>query len=71
MLSDQRPGPQPRGVLGQKVTFRPWDGQLRQPIIVTGPDLPISISPPQGFLHEEAEVDTLGVDQPETKCKFK
>ena len=56
---------------GQKVTFRPWDGQLRQPIIVTGPDLPVSISPQDGFLHEEAEVDTLGVDQPETKCKFK
>ena len=39
--------------------------------IVTGPDLPVSISPQEGFLHEEAEVDTLGVDQPETKCKFK
>jgi len=56
---------------GQKVTFRPWDGQLRQPIIVAGPDLPVSISPQEGFLHEQAEVDTLGVDQPETKCKFK
>jgi ABC transporter substrate binding protein (PQQ-dependent alcohol dehydrogenase system) len=56
---------------GQKVTFRSWDGQLRQPIIVTGPDLPVSISPQEGFLHEAAEVDTLGVDKPETKCKFK
>ena len=56
---------------GQKVTFRAWDGQLRQPIIVTGPDLPVSVSPQPGFLHEEAEVDTLGVDEPETKCKFK
>ena len=56
---------------GQKVTFRSWDGQLRQPIIVTGPDLPVSISPQEGFLHEKAEVDTLGVDEPETKCKFK
>ena len=56
---------------GQKVTFRPWDGQMRQPILITGPDLPVSMSPQEGFLHEEAEVDTLGVDQPETKCKFK
>ena len=56
---------------GQKVTFRSWDGQLRQPIIVTGPDLPVSISPQEGFLHEKAEMDTLGVDEPETKCKFK
>ena len=56
---------------GQKVTFRPWDGQMRQPILIAGPDLPVSMSPQEGFLHEEAEVDTLGVDEPETKCKFK
>lgn len=55
---------------GQKVTFRSWDGQLRQPIIVAGPDLPVSTSPQEGFLHEHAEVDTLGIDQPESKCKF-
>jgi ABC transporter substrate binding protein (PQQ-dependent alcohol dehydrogenase system) len=55
---------------GQKVTFRSWDGQLRQPIIVAGPDLPVSTSPQQGFLHEHAEVDTLGIDEPESKCKF-
>jgi ABC transporter substrate binding protein (PQQ-dependent alcohol dehydrogenase system) len=56
---------------GQKVTFRAWDGQLRQPIIIAGPDLPVSISPQEGFLHRDAEVDTLGVDEPESKCKFK
>jgi ABC transporter substrate binding protein (PQQ-dependent alcohol dehydrogenase system) len=55
---------------GQKVTFRKWDGQLRQPILVAGPDLPVSTSPQEGFLHEHAEVDTLGIDQPESKCKF-
>jgi ABC transporter substrate binding protein (PQQ-dependent alcohol dehydrogenase system) len=56
---------------GQKVTFRSWDGQLRQPIIIAGPDLPVSVSPQEGFLHRGAEVDTLGIDEPETKCKFK
>jgi ABC transporter substrate binding protein (PQQ-dependent alcohol dehydrogenase system) len=55
---------------GQKVTFRSWDGQLRQPIIVAGPELPVSMSPQQGFLHEFAEVDTLGIDRPESKCKL-
>jgi ABC transporter substrate binding protein (PQQ-dependent alcohol dehydrogenase system) len=55
---------------GQKVTFRSWDGQLRQPIIIAGPDLPVSMSPQEGFLHEHAEVDTLGIDKPESKCKF-
>ena len=55
---------------GQKVTFRPWDGQMRQPILIAGPDLPVSMSPQEGFLHERAEVDTLGIDQPESICKF-
>jgi ABC transporter substrate binding protein (PQQ-dependent alcohol dehydrogenase system) len=55
---------------GQKVTFRPWDGQMRQPILIAGPDLPVSMSPQEGFLHEHAEVDTLGIDQPESICKF-
>jgi ABC transporter substrate binding protein (PQQ-dependent alcohol dehydrogenase system) len=56
---------------GQKVTFRNWDGQLRQPILVAGPDLPVSTSPQPGFLHQDAEVDTLGIDAPESKCKLK
>jgi ABC transporter substrate binding protein (PQQ-dependent alcohol dehydrogenase system) len=55
---------------GQKVTFRKWDGQLRQPIIIAGPDLPVSMSPQEGFLHERSAVDTLGIDEPESKCKF-
>ena len=55
---------------GQKVTFRSWDGQLRQPIIIAGPDMTVSMSPQEGFLHEHAEVDTLGIDEPETKCKL-
>ena len=55
---------------GQKVTFRQWDGQLRQPILIAGADLPVSTSPQQGFLHERAEVDTLGIDAPESKCKL-
>jgi ABC transporter substrate binding protein (PQQ-dependent alcohol dehydrogenase system) len=55
---------------GQKLTFRKWDGQLRQPILVTGPDLPVSMSPQAGFLHKNDEADTLGIDEPESKCKF-
>jgi ABC transporter substrate binding protein (PQQ-dependent alcohol dehydrogenase system) len=58
------------GFKGQKVTFRSWDGQLRQPIIVAGPDMPVSMSPQEGFLHERTAVDTLGIDQPESKCKL-
>jgi ABC transporter substrate binding protein (PQQ-dependent alcohol dehydrogenase system) len=55
---------------GQKVSFRRWDGQLRQPIIVADPEMPVSVSPQEGFLHERTELDTLGIDEPETKCKL-
>ena len=54
---------------GVKTTFRAWNGQLRQPLIITTPKLLVSISPQQGFLHQLTELDTLGLDKPETKCK--
>ncbi|HEX2841122.1 ABC transporter substrate-binding protein [Hyphomicrobium sp.] len=53
---------------GQKVTYRAWNGQLRQPILLATPKILVSVSPQQGFLHQVTELDTLGVDQPETKC---
>jgi ABC transporter substrate binding protein (PQQ-dependent alcohol dehydrogenase system) len=55
---------------GQKVTFRRWDGQLRQPIIIADSEMPVSVSPQEGFLHERTELDTLGIDEPETKCRL-
>lgn len=54
---------------GVKTTFRDWNGQLRQPIILTTPKLVVSVSPQPGFLHQLTELDTLGIDKPETKCK--
>ncbi|MEQ1719169.1 MAG: ABC transporter substrate-binding protein [Hyphomicrobium sp.] len=54
---------------GVKTTFRAWNGQLRQPLIVSTPKLLVSISPQAGFLHQLTELDTLGLDKPETKCK--
>jgi ABC transporter substrate binding protein (PQQ-dependent alcohol dehydrogenase system) len=56
---------------GQKLNFRPWNLQLRQPIAVATTDLPVSWSPQPGFLHQRTEVDTLGIDEPETKCKLR
>lgn len=53
---------------GQKLTFRPWNGQLREPIFVATTKLHVSVSPQPGFLHQITELDTLGVDKPETKC---
>lgn len=53
---------------GVKTTFRDWNGQLRQPLLVTTPKMLVSVSPQQGFLHQLTELDTLGLDKPETKC---
>jgi ABC transporter substrate binding protein (PQQ-dependent alcohol dehydrogenase system) len=53
---------------GVKLSFRPWDGQLRQPVLLANADSLVSVSPQPGFLHQVSELDTLGVDQPETKC---
>jgi ABC transporter substrate binding protein (PQQ-dependent alcohol dehydrogenase system) len=57
------------GYKGRSQSFRSWDGQMRQPILITGPKLLISASPQPGFLHRTSELDTLGVDQPESRCK--
>lgn len=58
------------GFKGQGMTFRPWDLQLRQPILLSGPRSLVSISPQDGFLHKFFNTDTLGFDKPETKCRL-
>jgi ABC transporter substrate binding protein (PQQ-dependent alcohol dehydrogenase system) len=55
---------------GVRLTLRPWNLQLRQPIILTDGRGTVSVSPQEGFLHQVSELDTLGLDQPETKCKL-
>jgi ABC transporter substrate binding protein (PQQ-dependent alcohol dehydrogenase system) len=54
---------------GQKLSFRNWNGQLRQPIVLATAKLHVTVSPQPGFLHQFTELDTMGVDKPETKCK--
>jgi ABC transporter substrate binding protein (PQQ-dependent alcohol dehydrogenase system) len=55
---------------GQALTFRDWDGQLRQPILLAAPRMLVSVSPQDGFLHQSSILDTLGDDRPETKCRL-
>jgi len=56
---------------GVSLTYRPWDHQLRQPVIVVQPKMMVSVAPEQGFIHQRTPLDTLGTDQPETTCKLK
>jgi ABC transporter substrate binding protein (PQQ-dependent alcohol dehydrogenase system) len=55
---------------GVKLSFRSWDGQLREPILLADSESLVSVSPQIGFLHEVSELDTLGIDRPETQCKI-
>jgi ABC transporter substrate binding protein (PQQ-dependent alcohol dehydrogenase system) len=56
---------------GLKLTLRDWDFQLRQPILLADGRTIVSVSPQPGFLHQYSELDTLGFDRPDTKCKLK
>jgi len=56
---------------GQRLTLRDWNLQLRQPILLVDGRMVVSVSPQEGFLHQVSELDTLGVDRPETKCKLR
>ncbi|OAI13431.1 branched-chain amino acid ABC transporter substrate-binding protein [Methylomonas lenta] len=58
-----------QGYKGKPLTFRSWDGQLRQPILLAAPRSMVSVAPLDGFLHPKSELDTLGYDQPESTCK--
>lgn len=56
------------GFKGRPLTFRSWNGQLRQPIPITHPRALVAMAPLEGFLHQRNELDTLGIDQAESGC---
>ena len=57
------------GSKGVSLTFRPWDGQLRQPVLLSDGQGVISQAPVEGVLHPSNALDTLGADAAEQKCK--
>lgn len=54
---------------GRKLTYRQWNGQLRQPILLATDNLHVTVSPQKEFLHQFSELDTLGTDRTESACK--
>ena len=58
------------GFKGQGLTFRTWNQQLRQPILLVGPRTLVSVSPQDQFLHQRTPLDTLGYDEPESSCRL-
>lgn len=57
------------GSKGTAMSFRPWDGQLRQSLLLTDGQGVISQAPIEGLLHPSNVLDTLGADAPEKLCK--
>ncbi len=55
---------------GRKLTFRDWNGQLRQPVPLVHPRGLVARAPFEGFLHPNTEMDTLGYDRPESECRI-
>lgn len=56
---------------GVPVSVRPWDQQVRQPLLIAQPLGIVSVAPEEGFLHQRTPLDTLGVDERESKCRLK
>jgi len=59
-----------QGYKGNPLSFRAWDGQLRQPVLLAAPRSLVAVAPIEGFLHPKTELDTLGYDQPESHCQW-
>jgi len=57
------------GFKGRPLSFRTWNGQLRQPIGLAHQSAVVAMAPLEGFLHQRNELDGLGYDKPESTCK--
>jgi ABC transporter substrate binding protein (PQQ-dependent alcohol dehydrogenase system) len=57
------------GSKGPRLSYRAWDGQLRQPIMLGHGDGVVGMAPLEGVLHPTEVMDTLGTDQRESQCK--
>ncbi|HMZ01895.1 MAG TPA: ABC transporter substrate-binding protein [Burkholderiaceae bacterium] len=57
------------GSQGVPMSFRAWDGQLRQPLLLTDGQGVIGSAPIDGILHPKNNLDTVGADAPEKLCK--
>ena len=56
------------GSKGVSLSFRAWDGQLRQPLLLSDGQGVIGSAPIDGILHPRNALDTLGADGPEELC---
>lgn len=55
---------------GTPVSYRPWDNQLRQPVLLHTHNAITGRAPIRGFLHPTENLDTLGGDAGDKQCEF-
>ncbi|MCF6191318.1 MAG: ABC transporter substrate-binding protein [Cocleimonas sp.] len=55
---------------GHASSFRPWNNQLRQTILLTTHNWVVTRAPLKGFLHQKNNLDTLGNEKRNSKCVF-
>ena len=58
------------GYMGSQLDFRSWDHQLRMNVFLSLPNAVIARAPMDKFEHAVNDLDTLGVDKPESTCRF-
>ena len=58
------------GFKGNRLNFRSWNNQLRQPLLLATHNWVVERAPIEGFLHPTNDMDTLGYDEPESECSF-
>jgi len=78
LVTDQRVSPLVEDLLGPEfrldgskgpaLSFRPWNGQLRQPIMLATEDWVTAVAPLAGFVHQINDLDTLGRDERTSDC---
>ena len=55
---------------GAPANFRAWNRQLRQPILLHTSNAVIAYAPLPQFLHARNNLDTLGIDEPMSRCRL-
>jgi ABC transporter substrate binding protein (PQQ-dependent alcohol dehydrogenase system) len=58
------------GFKGNRMNFRSWNQQLRQPVLLTHANWIVARAPLDGFLHRLNHLDLLGLDAPESACRW-
>jgi len=54
---------------GMTGSFRSWDHQLRQPIMIHTHNAVVEFAPLEGFLHQNSVLDTLGLSDRDVACE--